>query len=279
MGEDATSDARLTAFESALEILVGKNAPDRDAAKNELKRAVKDFQTFRQWEMDSPRRSDLLRSSKEIYSWATEGLQLLGRIDVDTRDFLNEGPPEEIFLENASLRDTSDIFSIILEPDDAPDGWQAKLEALAQLCRLRSEQLATGLGKDRGGSTNWFKERYGTAKHGLVYECSQLFDCYGSYDVNSTDGGRFYRFCAAAYEAATGEGGDEPGVGLKRYVQYSVQHLKLVREISQAIDELDAMVGNRTELTAEEQNRVSVQRKRLEDQRQEAHDAWQRGPR
>ena len=44
--------------------------------------------------------------------------------------------------------------------------------------------------------------------------------------VSGTPGGDFYEFVAAAYELATGNGADEPGVGLDYYVRKAANRYK-----------------------------------------------------
>ena len=65
--------------------------------------------------------------------------------------------------------------------------------------------------------------RYGPAKQRLVAGCFEIFDQCRPGEATQSGDGDFYCFCAAVYQLTTGQGADEKGVGLKRYVEKVVR--------------------------------------------------------
>ena len=71
----------------------------------------------------------------------------------------------------------------------------------------------------RGGRGNVHTMSQGTPTWRFVFDCCRLFSEYRPGDASGSSSGDFFKFTAAMYGLSTGEGVDQPGVGLEYYVR------------------------------------------------------------
>ena len=110
---------------------------------------------------------------------------------------------------------------------------QQALQAAWQDVRPNLEWLAKQTRERRArwdhlkrGRANVETMRHGPAKQRLVAHCFELFEQCRPGEATQSETGDFYCFCAAVYQIATGQGADEEGVGLKRYVERVVRTVR-----------------------------------------------------
>ncbi len=80
------------------------------------------------------------------------------------------------------------------------------------------------------------------------------------------------------YEIASGEGGDEEGSGLLRYVRFSVPCLRELEDSHRRLAKLDALLANAHHFPPQDRQDLYVRRGAEQARQREIHARWQRGP-
>ena len=282
-----TDEAR-DLFVQALNLLEPYSEASRLAAGKRIVQIVRNFPQYREWEKHSPRRAELHRLCSELKVWARKGERLFSLLDVDTLDFLQRGEDGVGWLQlgedGVERFDAGELFRAAnletaqLDAEENPQGWAARLQGLGELVHRRRRELERDGAVDRGGGATAFKDRYGSAKHILVKECCWLFaECRpGEATTNEED--EFYSFASMVYEIASGEGGDEEGSGLIRYVRFSVPCHRELENIHRRLTELDALLANAHHFPPEEIRDLNARQGAEQARQREIHARWQRGP-
>ena len=284
LGRRGRTDNARDLFVQALNLLEPYSEGSRLAAGKRIVQIVRNFRQYREWEKHSPRRAELHRLCSELKVWARKGESLFALLDVDTLDFLQRGEDGVGWLQlgedGVERFDAGELFRAAnletaqLDAEENPQGWAARLQGLGELVHRRCRELERDGAVDRGGGATAFKDRYGSAKHILVKECCWLFAECRLGEATTYEEGEFYSFASMVYEIASGEGGDEEGSGLIRYVQFSVRVLGELEDSNLRL----AQIGALHHFPPEEIRDFNARQEAEQARQREIHARWQRGP-
>ncbi len=284
LGRRGWTDNARDLFVQALNLLEPYSEGSRLAAGKRIVQIVRNFRQYREWEKHSPRRAELHRLCSELKVWARKGESLFALLDVDTLDFLQRGEDGVGWFllgeDGVERFDAGELFGAAnletaqLDAEENPQGWAARLQGLGKLVRRRRRELERDGVVDRGGGATAFKDRYGSAKHVLVKECCWLFAECRPGEATTNEEGEFYSFASMVYEIASGEGGDEEGSGLIRYVQFSVRVLGELEDSNLRL----AQIGALHHFPPEEIRDFNARQEAEQARQREIHARWQRGP-
>ena len=284
LGRRGRTDNARDLFVQALNLLEPYSEGSRLAAGKRIVQIVRNFRQYREWEKHSPRRAELHRLCSELKVWARKGESLFALLDVDTLDFLQRGEDGVGWFllgeDGVERFDAGELFGAAnletaqLDAEENPQGWAARLQGLGELVHRRCRELERDGAVDRGGGATAFKDRYGSAKHILVKECCWLFAECRPGKATTNEEGEFYSFASMVYEIASGEGGDEEGSGLIRYVQFSVRVLGELEDSNLRL----AQIGALHHFPPEEIRDFNARQEAEQARQREIHARWQRGP-
>lgn len=208
-------------FAEALRLLLGDYCEDR----GEKMRAMRQLVEMIRWiESDftdperPPRVSEvrqMLRETREAANDLRRAVLPLSALLSGNGQLIMVSPLTDLEL-HESLG-SSKFLAADADPDLNASGLYEELIALEKFCYRLDERLPP---KDRGGHTHILTGILGNPKARLVTEASRLFSDWHPEQITGTEGGPFYDFCAALYELITGNQPEEPGGGLKRYVEF-----------------------------------------------------------
>ena len=284
LGRRGRTDNARDLFVQALNLLEPYSEGSRLAAGKRIVQIVRNFRQYREWEKHSPRRAELHRLCSELKVWARKGESLFALLDVDTLDFLQRGEDGVGWFllgeDGVERFDAGELFGAAnletaqLDAEENPQGWAARLQGLGELVHRRCRELERDGAVDRGGGATAFKDRYGSAKHILVKECCWLFAECRPDEATTNEEGEFYSFASMVYEIASGEGGDEEGSGLIRYVRFSVRCLRKLEDSNLRL----AQIGALHHFPPEEIRDFNARQEAEQARQREIHARWQRGP-
>ena len=288
LGRRGRTDEARDLFVKALNLLEPYSETSRLTAGKRIVQIVRDFRQYREWEKHSPRRAELHRLCSELKVWARKGESLFALPDVDTLDFLQRGEDGVGWLQRGEdgveRFDAGELFRAAnletaqLDAEENPQGWAARLQGLGELVRRRRRELERDGVVDRGGGATAFKDRYGSAKHILVKECCWLFAECRPGKATTNEEGEFYSFASMVYEIASGEGGDEEGSGLIRYVRFSVGVLEELEDCNRRLAKIDALLPYTHHFPPEEIRDLNARHGAELARQREIHARWQLGP-
>ena len=278
LGRRGWTDEARDLFVKALNLLEPYSETSRLTAGKRIVQIVRDFRQYREWEKHSPRRAELHRLCSELKVWARKGESLFALLDVDTLDFLQLGEDGVGWINDGELFRAANLETAQLDAEENPQGWAARLQGLGELVRRRRRELERDGVVDRGGGATAFKDRYGSAKHILVKECCWLFAECRLGEATTYEEGEFYSFASMVYEIASGEGGDEEGSGLIRYVRFSVRVLGELEDSNRRLARIDALLANAHHFPPEEIRDLNARHGAEQARQREIHARWQRGP-
>ncbi len=288
LGRRSRTDEARDWFVKALNLLEPYSETSRLTAGKRIVQIVRDFRQYREWEKHSPRRAELHRLCSELKVWARKGESLFALLDVDTLDFLQRGEDGVGWLQlgedGVERFDAGELFGAAnletaqLDAEENPQGWAARLQGLGELVHRRRRELERDGAVDRGGGATAFKDRYGSAKHILVKECCWLFAECRPGEATTYGEGEFYSFASMVYEIASGEGGDEEGSGLIRYVRFSVRVLGELEDSNRRLAQIDALLAKAHHFPPEDIRDLNARQGAEQTRQREIHARWQRGP-
>jgi hypothetical protein len=136
------------------------------------------------------------------------------------------------------------------ESEAASDGLLVDtLRALERYVSTRSNDLKRWNGADvsvdKGGGTNFLKQRFGPPAAYLVHLCWVVFENCRPSEATASDGGPFVNFVNSAYEYATGETDKNSTLlnWIKKLMKPLRLHYVLLRQHSPLEDELEDLRG------------------------------------
>ena len=289
LGRRGRTDNARDLFVQALNLLEPYSETSRLTAGKRIVQIVRDFRQYREWEKHSPRRAELHRLCRDLETWADKGeslfalldadtLDFLQLVDVDTLDLLRQGEDGVGMSDDGELLRAANLETAQLAAKENPQDWAAPLQGLGKLYRRRRRELERDGVVDRGGGATAFKDRYGSAKHVLVKECCWLFAECRPGEATTYDKGEFYSFASMVYGIASGEGGDEEGSGLIRYVRFSVGVLEELEDCNRRLAKIDALLPYTHHFPPEEIRDLNARHGAEQARQREIHARWQRGP-
>lgn len=163
----------------------------------------------------------------------------------------------------ASL-ESSMLLGARAEPEQNVSRLYEALIALQKFCRLLDKQLPS----DRGGQTNILTGKFPNPKARLATEAGRLLSEWRLEDVQGTEGGPFYMFCAELYALITKERPEEFKVGLRRYVEFAAPRIRNIHKLSERWQHLQQQTGFRRPSNKEafEINRLWTEMRALHDE-------------
>ena len=289
LGRRGWTDEARDLFVRALNLLEPYSETSRLTAGKRIVQIVRDFRQYREWEKHSPRRAELHRLCRDLETWVDKGESLFALLDVDTLDFLQlvdvdtldllrQGEDGVGLSDDGELLRAANLETAQLAAEEDPQGWAARLQGLGKLYRRRRRELERDGAVDRGGGATAFKDRYGSAKHILVKECCWLFAECRLGEATTNEEGEFYSFASMVYEIASGEGGDEEGSGLIRYVRFSVRVLGELEDSNRRLAQMDALLPYTYHFPPKEIRDLNARQGAEQARQREIHARWQRGP-
>lgn len=284
LGRRGRTDNARDLFVQALNLLEPYSEGSRLAAGKRILQIDRNFRQYREWEKHSPRRAELHRLCSELKVWARKGESLFALLDVDTLDFLQRGEDGVGWFllgeDGVERFDAGELFGAAnletaqLDAEENPQGWAARLQGLGELVHRRCRELERDGAVDKGGGATAFKDRYGSAKHILVKECCWLFAECRPGEATNKEEDEFYSFASMVYGIASGEGGDEKGSGLIRYVRFSVRVLGELEDSNRLL----AQIGTLHHFSPEQIRDLNARQWAEQVRQREIHARWQRGP-
>ena len=228
------AEMRPENFAEALRLLLGDAFEDPEArccAKRGLIETV--------WWIESdftdpekpPRVSEIRQSLRDTREAAEELRRVILPLSARLWDHLSVILPSPLVdPELHESLSSSKFLGADADPDLNTSGLYEALIALEKFCQLLDKKLPP---KDRGGPAHILTGRLGNPKARLVTAASRLFSDWHPEPITGTEGGPFYNFCAALYELITGNQPEEPGGGLKRYVEFVAPRIRKLEGLHQ----------------------------------------------
>lgn len=160
----------------------------------------------------------IAKARKALLDEARQCEELAQRIDIN-EPFLGLGGATENPFDDPDIRKKAEAEHEALIQEQR--SLKSSLERQAALLRERATRWPT-----TGGRLNIYTMSHGAPMQRFVSDGCLVFAKFRPDKVSGTPGGDFYEFVAAAYELATGNGADEPGVGLDYYVRKAANRYK-----------------------------------------------------
>lgn len=278
LGRDPWTEDERELFVDALNLLEPYHGTSRFGAGRRIIQIVRDFRQYRKWQAASPRRVELYRQCRDVEDWADKGMRLFRDFHLDFLDFLQRGEDDTGWITGENLFDEANLGTALLDTDEDPQGWAARLQKLRELARRRRSELDRDEVIDQGGGATTFKNMYGSAKHILVKDCGLLFAQCRPSAIRSYDQGAFHSFASMVYGMAASVGGDEEGAGLSRYIRFSVPRVRELEASNLRLVEIDELIANAHLLLPDERRELYDRRHAEETRWREIHAILRRGP-
>lgn len=226
-------------FANALRLLLGDCCEDRGArlrAKGQLDEMIRWIESDFTDPERPPRVSEvrqMLRETRKAANDLRRAVLQFSALLSSCGSFILPSP-----LVDRELHESLEA-SMLYGAHDAPEMNASLLyEALVgidKFCRRFDEKL---LPKGLRGRVHMLSGKLQSPKTRLATDAGWLFVDWRPTELTGTVGGPFYNFCAEVYELVTGEQPEEPGGGLKRYVEF----------VAPRIRRLNAMLNHRIHL-------------------------------
>ena len=137
LGRDPWTEDERELFVDALNLLEPYHGTSRFGAGRRIIQIVRDFRQYRKWQAASPRRVELYRQCRDVEDWADKGMRLFRDFHLDFLDFLQRGEDDTGWITGENLFDEANLGTALLDTDEDPQGWAARLQKLRELARDR----------------------------------------------------------------------------------------------------------------------------------------------